>query len=590
LNGNYITAGAYLDRYCYVSDISTDSNDNIYITGSFGENSGINVSHGSSTLINSGSYDAFLAKISNTGAAEWAVGYGSTGEEKGTSLGVKSNGNVLFSGYFSGNVDFDPTTGTNMLQSNNASRDFFLQELNTSGVVLNTITGGGIDSDAFNSLFVDDFDNIFIGGYLNGFVDLDPSMNTNMIGGSGQVGLVAKYNSSLNFLWGSVFENQSASTSSNSVLDLLVDQSSNIYLSGHFAGTIDLNTNVSQSQFITAGGTTSNSFFTKLNSNGQSVWSGGFIGVTDGYNVPNGIAYGNGGVYVAGEFKSTVDFDPSVNTSNFTSAYSTNGVVPKETAYLVKLTTCSPTTSLISPESCGPYTSPDGAVYSTTGNYIAVIPNSNGCDSTISIDLTINSNSSSAINEISCNNYTAPDGQIYTQTGVYSAVIANSAGCDSLITINLTIQNVNAGISVSGITLSATNSGMQYQWLNCATNQIIGLPTTQSFTPSTNGEYAVIVYDGNCSDTSDCITISSVSLIEDQISNFTISPNPVTSFALIEGISTSLANEIELITSTGIVVKKFNITSDQMLLDLNGIASGIYFIRIGNEVSRIVKD
>jgi len=291
LDGNFIGANSYLDFSCSVKDIVTDENENIFISGDYAQN----ITFGSSNLVIKGLSDVYLAKIETNGNPAWAVGYGGGSYDNAMSVAVKSNGNVIFIGAYSGSVDFDPTIGTNIIQSNNGSQDFFLQELNTSGTVLNTITGGGIDSDGFNSIFIDDVDNIFVGGYLNGFVDLDPSANTNIIGGSGQVGLVAKYNSSLNFLWGSVFENQSASTSSNSVLDLLIDQSSNIYLSGRFAGTIDLNTNLSQSQFITAGGTTSNSFFAKLNSIGQTAWSGGFIGVTNGYNVPNGIAYTNGG-------------------------------------------------------------------------------------------------------------------------------------------------------------------------------------------------------------------------------------------------------------------------------------------------------
>lgn len=536
LDGNYISAEAYLGQYCTIKDITVDNNQNIYLAGRFGQN----LSFGSSNLVNSGSSDALLAKIDNTGNAVWAVGYGGAIDDAANAVSVKSNGNVIVVGDFNGTADFDPTSGTNFVSSNSSSYDFFLQELTTNGTVLNTFTGGGSDSDRFNSVFIDEMDNIYVGGHLYGSVDLDPSMNSTMIGGTGQVGVVAKYSSNLSFLWGSVFDNQSASTSSSSVLDLVVDVSSNVYLSGRFNGTIDLNTSLLQDQFITAGGTTSNSFFAKLNSSGQSVWSGGFIGVTDGYNVPNGIAYGNGGLYVAGEFKSTVDFDPSTNTANLTSAYSSNGATPRETAYLVKLTTCESTSSTISPTAC--------------------------------------------------KSYIAPDGQEYTQSGVYSAVIPNEEGCDSLIMINLTIENVNTGISVSGITLSATASGMQYQWLNCATNEITGLPTTQSFTPSNNGEYAVIVYDGNCSDTSECITISSVSIMEDHISNFTVSPNPVSSFALVEGISSTLTNEIELITSTGVVILKLKNTGDQVLLDLSHLSAGIYFVKIGSRVVRLIKE
>jgi hypothetical protein len=401
-------------------------------------------------------------------------------------------------------------------------------------------------------------------------------------------------------------------------------------LSGRFGGTIDLNTNLSQSQFITAGGATSNSFFTKLNSNGQSVWSGGFIGVTDGYNVPNGIAYGNGGLYIAGEFKSTVDFDPSINTSNFTSAYSSSGVVPKETAYLVKLTTCTPTTSMISPESCGPYTSPDGAVYSTAGNYIAVIPNSNGCDSTISINLTINSNSSSTINEISCNNYTAPDGQIYSQSGVYSAVVANSegcdsiitinltinqntsnsltetacktytapdgqiytqngnysaiipntAGCDSLITIDLTIYNVNTAVSSNGTTITAAANGLQYQWINCANEQPIVGAVSQSYSPTVNGDYAVIVIDGACSDTSDCISITSVGISETKLVILKIYPNPASSNFSIE--SSELV-EYSMYDLSGNLINYSAMSNNKHLIEVSIYSNGAYFIQVVGE-------
>jgi hypothetical protein len=100
-----------------------------------------------------------------------------------------------------------------------------------------------------------------------------------------------------------------------------------------------------------------------------------------------------------------------------------------------------PTTSNITEANCDTYTAPDGIVYTTTGNYTAVIPNAQGCDSTITIDLTITNSSSSSITEAVCDSYTAPDGTVYTTTGNYTAVIPNAAGCDSTVILNLTITN-----------------------------------------------------------------------------------------------------------------------------------------------------
>jgi hypothetical protein len=53
------------------------------------------------------------------------------------------------------------------------------------------------------------------------------------------------------------------------------------------------------------------------------------------------------------------------------------------------ITPCVPTTSSISVSTCAPYVAPDGQSYSTSGNITAIIPNAEGCDSTISVALTI---------------------------------------------------------------------------------------------------------------------------------------------------------------------------------------------------------
>jgi len=57
--------------------------------------------------------------------------------------------------------------------------------------------------------------------------------------------------------------------------------------------------------------------------------------------------------------------------------------------------------------------------------------------------LTILENTYSEINELANGSYTAPDGTVYSSTGKYTAIIANTAGCDSIITINLTITDAD---------------------------------------------------------------------------------------------------------------------------------------------------
>ena len=142
--------------------------------------------------------------------------------------------------------------------------------------------------------------------------------------------------------------------------------------------------------------------------------------------------------------------------------YTTSGiktaVIPNskgcDSTITINLTIKNSTSSTITRSACGSYTAPDGVVYTTSGIKTAIIPNSKGCDSTITINLTIKNSTSSTITKSACGSYTAPDGVVYTTSGIKTVVIPNSKGCDSTITINLTIKNSTS----STITRSACGS------------------------------------------------------------------------------------------------------------------------------------
>lgn len=89
---------------------------------------------------------------------------------------------------------------------------------------------------------------------------------------------------------------------------------------------------------------------------------------------------------------------------------------------------------------CDTYTWIDGVAYTESNNTAThVLTNAAGCDSIVTLDLTINQSTTAEIDvEIGDGEeYTAPDDQVYVETGTYTAVINNTAGCDSTITINL---------------------------------------------------------------------------------------------------------------------------------------------------------
>ena len=90
----------------------------------------------------------------------------------------------------------------------------------------------------------------------------------------------------------------------------------------------------------------------------------------------------------------------------------------------------------------------DGEIYTfgsqsliSAGQYSEVFTSSTGCDSTVNLTLFVLSPTSSSIVEIACNSYIAPDSSVYNTSGLYTAIIPNLAGCDSTITIDLTINS-----------------------------------------------------------------------------------------------------------------------------------------------------
>ncbi|CAA6825340.1 MAG: Unknown protein, partial [uncultured Aureispira sp.] len=124
-------------------------------------------------------------------------------------------------------------------------------------------------------------------------------------------------------------------------------------------------------------------------------------------------------------------------------------VVGCDSIITINLTLKDSTASTITVHSCTPYIAPDGQTYTANGQYIATIPNVVGCDSIITINLTLKDSTTSTITVNSCSSYTAPDGQIYTASGQYTATIPNFVGCDSVITINLTLRSTDSTISAN---------------------------------------------------------------------------------------------------------------------------------------------
>ncbi|HHJ50082.1 MAG TPA: T9SS type A sorting domain-containing protein [Phaeodactylibacter sp.] len=87
---------------------------------------------------------------------------------------------------------------------------------------------------------------------------------------------------------------------------------------------------------------------------------------------------------------------------------------------------------------------------------------------------------------------------------------------------------INISLTVSGTTLTANQSNGTYQWLDCENGIPITGATSQSFTPSQSGTYAVVVTANGCVDTSACEEVIITSVLPEAFGeDFNFYPNPV---------------------------------------------------------------
>jgi hypothetical protein len=279
------------------SGIAVDSSGNVYVTGytyvtghtdSPGWTSG-----GFDTTYNGGGTDAFVAKLSSSGAHLWSTFLGGNAFDWGYGIAVDSLGNAYVTGYTnsggwtSGGFD---TTRDGM--------DAFVAKLSSGGAHLWSTYLGGADSmmEGGNGIAVDASNNVYVTGYTESSGWTSGGFDTTYNGGSSDA-FVAKLSSSGAYRWSTYLGG-----SDNDVgYGIAVDSSGNVYVTGNTtssgwtSGGFDTTYN---------GGYDGDAFVAKLSSSGAHLWStylGGSVGDA-GY----GIAVGSSGsVYVTGNTASS---------------------------------------------------------------------------------------------------------------------------------------------------------------------------------------------------------------------------------------------------------------------------------------------
>jgi hypothetical protein len=248
----------------------------------------------------------------------------------------------------------------------------------------------------------------------------------------------------------------------------------------------------------------------------------------------------------------------------------------------INLTINNSTTGIDTQESCSSYTWIDGITYTSSNNTAThTLPTSNGCDSTIKLNLTINNSPPTEDNQTACDAYTWIDGLTYSSSNnTATHTLTNIAGCDSVITLDLIIESIDLSVTASSNTFSANQTGAQYQWINCSDSSIIDGATNQSYTPSSNGSYAVIISSSSCTDTSECVT-SNVGIDNHDLSqSIRMYPNPTKSVFSLEIDGNYSEMKIQITNSLEQLISETNHKNSSVVNSIIDGKAGLYFVHV----------
>ena len=261
-----------------VSSMTIDSNNNIYLTGY--------TEGGLENNSNSGGEDIFLVKLNSYGVVEWVKQLGTSSDERGYSLDVDSNDNVLMTGFTGGGLNGNTHQGNDdyiMIKFDSSGNTTWTKQFGSSGME----EGKGIITDSSNNIYlvgynyifkydsngdglsqvtyyspsgsstiddisIDNSSNIFLSGFTSGSFSGFTNKGNHDI-------FVSKLNSSLTHQW----TQQYGTTDTERDTKVTVDLNNNVYITGYTGGGLDNNTHLGGSDV----------FLFKFNNEGTKQWS-----------------------------------------------------------------------------------------------------------------------------------------------------------------------------------------------------------------------------------------------------------------------------------------------------------------------------
>ncbi len=281
--------------------ICSDASNNVYITGSFGNNANFII--GNDTLNNNYDDDIFIAKYDANGNAIWARSAGGTGLDKGYGISTDAGGNVYITGYFQQSATFGNITITG-----NCFTNVFIAKYNAIGNVIWAKSANGISCNScFGKSVISDANG---NTYLTGSFQSSIIFGNDTIGNAGNYGIfTAKYDTNGNALWART----PGGTGSDFGNSITTNINGNIFATGYYSSSF---LNFGGIPIVNANIGYTDIFVAEYDASGNAIWATG-IGDQDNDLGMGVCSSPDGSVYLTGYFGSyALNFGNTTVTNN----------------------------------------------------------------------------------------------------------------------------------------------------------------------------------------------------------------------------------------------------------------------------------
>jgi hypothetical protein len=291
-SGRLVWAKRFAGSYpAYGLRLAVDHAGNALFTGYFSTR----LVMGATTLHARGQDDMFLAKITNTGACQWALRDGGAYTDDGWGVATDADDNVYVCGDY-GSYGHEAIFGTDTLRPV-GGRDVFLVKYSPGGKYLWSRSAGGDWNSFFGwgdiayAVACDDRNNVYIAGHTGAMATFGDTTIT--APGTHMVGFVARYGTDGSFHW----VRQFGGGDGLDVQDATVDRQGNVFLTGYFYGEAPFG-NLS---IRSASGTSRALYLAKMDAAGTFRWVLDIAGRNDFNNYSNAItASPDGDIFITG--------------------------------------------------------------------------------------------------------------------------------------------------------------------------------------------------------------------------------------------------------------------------------------------------